>query len=499
MTDEIIYGLMNIFKYADNQPLTLKEITQRMQAQGFYENVEDTKAAVDIFLHYLNPPIFHETKNYRRRDNWRQWSVARWLHPKENNLQDSTASLLQIGKEIQRTVSPGGTEIKNGTIPLRGDFDSFFASMDIQQQMQSRIDISYYASENTTCSIEQDDNEHWFLKSSWLREWYKENRIEPGDKVWLVVKSIIPLAINIYTEWERNPDTYRRYRQLQDPNSLLSTDLPIRDIVWDFLEQTQKIAHRSDIAKTVLAKRPEVSEQSVYGCLSANPYLFVRVGEGKWGLKEWGLERVTMAKHPAGDPIEENIDENLLTTTVPLDYILANIASENLVYKILKSSKPLTVAEITERISKFLYVDKNILARTTFFNPADARFSHLQDGTFTLRENLEEVIHQLAERERETKMSLESEIHLLKAEIASMMFRHEKQVAQIKEERDILQNLAEEWIERHEQTNDLWEKRSQLLSEFFTKIIPCIGQNKLKEIFEQLRQKSEMGGTNESI
>lgn len=331
-----------------------------------------------------------------------------------------------------------------------------------------------------------------------MGEWYKENRIEPGDKIWLVIKSIAPLAINIYTEWERNPDTYRRYRRLQDPKPLLSTDLPIRDIVWDFLEQTQKIAHRSDISKAVIAKRPEVSEQSVYGCLSANPYLFVRVGEGKWGLKEWGLEQVTMAIRPAGSPVEENIDENLPTTTVPLDYILVNIAAEDLVYRILKNSKSLTVSEITEKISKILYVDKNILARTTFFDQSDIRLVRLQDGTFTLRENLEDVIKQLAEKERELKTSLEKQAYLLKDEMEVMTARHKKQVEQVEEEREVLRKLAEEWIEKHEEVATQWEKRSRLLSEFLTEAIPYIGQNKLKEIFEHLRQKSESRDANES-
>jgi len=397
-------------------------------------------------------------------------------------------------KPIQRTISPDGSEIKNGTIPLLGDFYRFFFSMDTYQQRQWSIDIRYYASENATCKIEQDDHEHWFLKSAWLREWYKENRIEPGDKIWLVIKSITPLAINIYTEWERNPDTYRRYRQLQDPKPLLSTDLPIRDIIWDFLEQTQKIVHRLDIGKAVLEKRPEISEFSVYGCLSANPYLFVRVGEGNWGLKEWGLEQVKMVDRPVGSPLEET--PNVPTTTVPLDYILAHIASENLVYRILEnSSKPLAIAEITELISKHLHVNKDVLARTTFFDPADPRFNRQEDGTFTLRKKLEELhdgLRELAEQARETKVSLEEKVNSLRAEIESTTVQHQKQLKQIEEERDTLQKIAEEWIGHHEEINSQREKRIQLMSEFLAEAIPHIGQDKLKEIFEHLQHKSEM-------
>ena len=491
MEKEIFDGLIDVFNHDYDLFLSLQDITRRMKSKGFYKNIEFNKAMLDIQIRLTSPTF------YRRRTATNDgWALARrWFHHKEkreNAQQDSTISSLQIGREIQRTISPNGSDIENGTIPLRGqDFDSFFASMDKEQQRRLNIDIHYYADESIPCNLIEDDHDNWFLKSTWLGEWYKENRIEPGDKIWLVIKSITPLAINIYTEWERNPDTYRRYRQLQDSKPLISTDLPIRDIIWDFLEQTQKITHRSDIAKTVVAKRPEVSEQSVYGCLSANPYLFVRVGEGKWGLKEWGLEQVTMAIRPAGSPVEENIDENLPTTTVPLDYILVNIASENLVYRILKNSKSLTVSEITEKISKILYVDKNILARTTFFDQSDIRLLRLQDGTFTLRENLEDVIKQLAEKERELKTSLEKQAYSLKDEMEVMTARHKKQVEQVEEERDVLRKLAEEWIEKHEEVATQWNKRTQLLSEFLTEAISHIGQNKLKEIFEHLRHKSE--------
>jgi len=500
MTDEILNEIKSVFNRDYDLLLSPQEIYNRMKHKGFFKAVEYKKAIVDIRVHLVPPMFYHRVITAKGEGVIKDgWALARRFHVTEKESpQDDTAFHLQIGKELLRTISASGTEIENGTIPLRGqEVDSFFASMDEEQRNRQNIDIYYSANESATCNIVEDELNHWHIKSAWLRDWYKENKIEPSDIIWLAIASVAPLKINIYTKWERDPDAYRRYKLQQEEKPLPSVDLPISYIIWDFFERTQKIAHRRDIAKEVLAKRPKVSEQSVYSRLSANPY-FVQIGEGKWGLKEWGLEKVTRAVRPVGSPLEENA--NLPTETVPLDYILVTIASENFVYSILRNSKePLTVDEITERIAKILYVDKKILARTTFFDASDARFIRLQDGTFTLRENLEDVIHQLAERERETKTSLEREIYSLKSEMEFVMSRHEKQVAQIKQERDILQNLAEEWIERHEVTNNLWEKRSQLLSEFFTGIIPHIGQNKLKEIFEQLRQKSEMGGANESI
>ncbi|MDP1544496.1 MAG: hypothetical protein Q8L87_00630 [Anaerolineales bacterium] len=525
MTDEILYGLMEVFKLANNQYLKLSEITRRMQDLGFYQNVEFAKANTDIYVYYLKPPIFHESKNYKNKNWGRQWKVTHWLPSKENNLQNnafgtvqtekefqsialssaseaknnppnSIISPLQIGEEIQRTISPSGSEIEDGVIPLYGkDFDIFFASMDKEQQRQLNINLHYYASERITCNIAKE-NGHWLLKGASLKKWYLENRVSPGDKIWLVVENVKPLAIRIYTEWERNLDTYRRHRQLQSGKPIISVDTPIRDIIWDYLEEAQIIKHRLDIAKDVLEKRPEVSEQSVYACLSANPHLFVRIGEGNWGLKEWGLEEIKATVPPAGSTLEEN--RNLPTTTVSLDYILANIAAENLVYRILeKSPNPLSVGEITERISKFYNVNKDVLARATFFDPSDPRFRRQEDGAFTLRKNLEEVI-QMAENERALRTSTENKIQKLQEAVESSTSQHKKEMKQLKDEQDILRKLVEELIEQvdhYEKINHRREKRIQILSAFLAEAASVIGQDKLKDIFENLHRKSETTNT----
>ncbi|MBK6646208.1 MAG: hypothetical protein IPG44_10770 [Anaerolineales bacterium] len=211
MTDEILYGLMEVFKLANNQYLKLSEITHRMQDIGFYQNVEFAKARIDLYVYYLKPPIFHESKKYKNKNWGRQWKVAHWLPRKENKPQDSTisllptgketqrttppnkngiilvheqaitVSLLQVGEEIQRTISPSGTELNNGTIQLYGqDFDRFFASMDTHQQRQVSIDVNYYASEHDTCRIEQRNNDRWFLRSEWLKKWYLKPSLTRG-------------------------------------------------------------------------------------------------------------------------------------------------------------------------------------------------------------------------------------------------------------------------------------------------------------------------------
>ena len=283
-----------------------------------------------------------------------------------------------------------------------------------------------------------------------------------------------------YTEWDRDADIYRRYEQRRSLEALPSTDLPIRDLIWIYFKRTQKVAHRLEIAKAILVERPEISERSIDACLGANSHLFARVGKGNWGLKEWGVEEVTMVVHPKGSDPGTAIEKNLPTTIVPLDYILVNIAAEDLVYRILHNSKDsLNVSQITEKISKYLGVDKSILERTTFLNLSDSRLVRRHDGTFTLRENLEEVIGELATRERELIQSLDrvnEEINDLRDEIASMTSRHETRIKQLEKERTI---------------------HDQVLSEFLTEIVIYLGYPNLQLVFDRLRCRLKLPRTEE--
>jgi hypothetical protein len=299
-----------------------------------------------------------------------------------------------------------------------------------------------------------------------LQHWYKENGLQPGDKIWLVAEGIKPLILRIYSEWDRDADTYRRYEQRRNLETLPSIDLPIRDLIWIFFKRAQKIAHRSEIAKAILVERPEISERSVDACLSAYPHLFVRMNEGKWGLKEWGIEQVTMVVRPKGSDPGTAIDEDLPTVKVPLDYILITITAENLVYKVLRGSKAsLTDSQITERIAKYLVVDRSILARTSFLNLSDSRLVRCHDGTFMVRENLEEVVYELAARERELRQSLDrnnEEVNKLKDEIALTVTRYETRIRQLESERDEARDWARKLFGQHTRlTKDYTQERTQ--------------------------------------
>lgn len=492
MTDEIFNGLLDVFNSTSTEFLTLEQITRRMMSKGYYPNSEFNRARSDVLSH-LKPPIRQTLKG----DKW-------WLPPNTKHLRNQTDrfSSLDIGEKISHEIHDE-SEIVNGAIRLRGNnFDKLYASMSGGQQKNRNINIIYYGTENVTCSVVEDNRDNKLLKSLSLRKWYEENGIVPGDKIWLIVERIIPLEIRIYTAWERNPDTYRKHRQSK---SLPSVDLPIRDIIYDFFTQLKKIAHRSVISEDVIKKRPMISARSIDVCLGYYPDLFTPFQRGFWGLKEWDLEQVTYVRPKSGNAEKNTEVENQPISTANIDEILADINAEDLVYRILETSKDsLKALEITERVAKNLGIEKSILERTTFINVSDSRIVRLDDGSFTLRakrEKLEKIVDELGIKERELTRSLEAvkeEVFSLKNEIESISTHHNKKIEQLEEERDSALESVEGLFEQYEEITSHWEKRTQLLSKFLTEAIPHIGQNKLKEIFERLRHKPELRDSNES-
>lgn len=502
MADEILDALMDVFNSANYRFLSPAEVTQQLQLRGFYQNVELHKAMVDVWNHLC----YNRTAAYPFWDIERSgetlWGLEWWLPKRRRHVRGRVQAVepLRVGWEIQHTLSSSGFEIESRTFPLRGQNSSrLIASMDEQQREHPIVEMRCYGSEKLICAMIHDERDNWVLEGMALQHWYKENGVQPGDKIWLAIESINPVVLRIYTEWDRDADTYRRYEQRRNLETLPSTDLPIRDLIWLHFNRTQKVSHRSEIAKVILADRPEISEHSVGACLSANPHLFVRIGEGNWGLKEWGIEQVTMVVRPHGSDLGTTTYEDFPSKPVPLDYVLVNIAAEDLVYKILQGAKtPLSDSQITERISKYLGVDRNILARTSFLNLEDSRLVRLHDGTIAIRENLEEVIGELTAKEKELKQSLDraiAEAGGLKDEMASAVARYETRLKQLERERDEARHLAREWYERHVQlAKERSEERAQLsraLSKFLVAINPYVGRPTLQLIFNRLRRKPE--------
>jgi len=203
----------------------------------------------------------------------------------------------------------------------------------------------------------------------------------------------------------------------------------------------------------VITERSEVSERSVDVRLGVDKYLFTQFQRGYWGLKEWNMEQISITIRPKGsDPEDISNDENLPTSLVSVDYILANIAGEDLVYKILQNATDsISASQISEKISRYFGIDKSILARTTFLNTADSRIVRLEDGTFILRKNLEKTSEHLAKKELHPNQSVattSTKNDDLKSETEPITDQTEIKLKQIAvEQEENIQTVAQEKTE----------------------------------------------------
>lgn len=489
---EVLDALMDVFKSANYRFLTLKEVTQQLQRRGVYQDVELHKAGARVIDHLCNDrasAIYPFCEIDRGHEIL--WGLDWWIPKPRRRVRDNihTIEPLSMGWKTQHVLSPDGFEIATGTIPLsRPSADRLFATMNEQQREHPIVELRCYGSEKLLCILTHDDRDNWILESKALWRWYKENGAEPGDVIWLTVEETIPLVLRIYTEWDRDVDAYRRYEQRRKLETLPSIDLPIRDLLWLYFKRAQKIAHRSEIAKAVLAERPEISEGSIDACLSANPHLFARAGQrGIWGLREWGIEQVAIYEPRKGDDPWTVTYADRPKVVVPFDYVLENIAAEGLVYKVLRGAKTsLSYSQIAEKISKYFGVDRNILIRMSFLDPQDSRLARLHDGTFALRENLEEVISELTENEKEYKKSLArtvEEIDKLQDELIYAVSRYEAEISRVEHERNEARHVAREWFGRHAQLG-------LVVSKFMAEIVSNVGHPTLQLVFDRLRRKS---------
>jgi DNA-directed RNA polymerase delta subunit len=517
MADEgVLEALMGIFNSACYRLLTVHEITEQIRRKGFYPNVPLYEAESRVNTHLcLDRTSAHYPFKDVETSEGRLWGLETWFPSKPSRgTRKPVPSVepLPTGWKTQHIMTVEGQELEAGTFPLRQNFDRLLASLDKQQLEQSLVAVRCYGSEQFTCFL---NHAYITLESKALQHWYNENGVQPGDSIGLTVEQTKPLVLRIYTEWDRDADRYRRYIQRRQLDSLPRTVLPIRDLIWLYFKQkpTPEIAHRSDIIEAVLADRPEISERSIDACLSANSHLFARTGErGYWGLKEWGI-----GEHVILNPPKESVFSQPIETTKPVDvdYVLATIHGEDLVYRILKSAKtPLSYSELTERIGRYLGVAESVLKYTSFLNAQDARLVRLHDGTFTLRDDLEEVISKLIAGEKETAARLaraekerdEARQHelLISEELARAKQEYESQlieqpglsqgrlsqiearVQQLEYERDEARHIVNTWRVR-------WKERTQRLDRSLSRFVEAtdayFNRPRLKVILDVLRHR----------
>ncbi len=487
--NEVLDALLVVFNSANYRFLTLREITEQLQRRGIYQNVELHKAMARVNDHLCFDRTSAHYPFQEIGDSG--WGLEHWIPKPKRRARGSVPAIepLHVGWETQHKISPDRAEIERGTFPFsKLNANRLVASMDERQREYSVVVLQCYGSERFLCALASDERDNHGLESKALQHWYGENGLEAGDIVWLTVERIAPLILRIYTEWDRDADAYRRYKQRRNLDTFPSVNLPIRDLIWRYFQRTKIIAHRSQIVKVILNDRPEISERSVDACLSANQHIFVRTGEqGYWGLKEWGIEQVAIVERRKGEDPVSAADTDRQRRTVNLDYVLANLAAEDLVYEILHNAgTPLSYSTIVERIAGYFSMDADILKRTSFLNVEDSRIVHLEDGTFRLRRDLENVIRDLTEKEKEFRGSLEratEESGGLRDELASLVVEHEAEISRIEHERDEARRIARELFRRY-----VGLRRA--VSKFFAMLVPSVGLTKIQGVFTRLRNKA---------
>jgi chromosome segregation ATPase len=119
-----------------------------------------------------------------------------------------------------------------------------------------------------------------------------------------------------------------------------------------------------------------------------------------------------------------------------------------LVYQILKSSKiSLSYKELTEKIADYLGVARAVLERASFLDTQDDRLVRLHDGTFQLRENLEDVINESKKKVDGLEQSLSQtreEVENFKQELAYIVSQFARAEQEREEARERVRFISEE-------------------------------------------------------
>jgi hypothetical protein len=489
--EKILDALMSIFDSAHYRPLTLRKITDLMRQKGFYTDIPYSRAVSKINNHLgLDRNSAYYPFLEMEIGSGTLWALETWFPKPRRSLatiEPGTVEPLPRGAKTQHKISDA-QELEEGFLLLDLQwFRQLRASMSEAEIERALMPVQCYASTRLFLSVNRTLHR---LQGKALQDWYVENGIGPGDVIWLELEEVKPLTLRIYTEWDRDADTYRRYVQKREIDKLPRVALPIRDLIWLYFKRTDQIAHWSEIAQAVLEDRPEISEHSISACLSVNPLLFAPTGErGNWGLEEWGVgEKIVIHPQVSADIVlKRNVS---VDTAIPLDYILETIHGEDLVFQILKSAKtPLSYSDLASRISEFLGVDHSILKRTTFLNVEDSRIVHLHSGDFELREDLESVVDEMSAKVKALSLERSAsyvDIDALREEMAAVVSEYEGKLQSAKAESV---NLTNQCANLANQMDSLRHENQSRISELEDRLAEST--KKIDETLARLAQTEE--------
>lgn len=199
-----------------------------------------------------------------------------------------------------------------------------------------------------------------------IKLWYEENRLREKDRVYIKCPEKFGRPLRLYTFHEIQK--YLRGEEVVET----SEKVYLRENIYQVLKSENVYLHYKQIKDKIVERiGGEVELSSIAGTLSHESHLFRRFlpSRGIWGLAEWSEKQM-------------EIDKTSL---------LLAIGEEDWVYRVLKDlSQPLQTKEIAQEIANRFVISPKELLETNFINPNDIRLVKLKDGSWGLKEWIEE-------------------------------------------------------------------------------------------------------------
>lgn len=268
-----------------------------------------------------------------------------------------------------------------------------------------------------------------------IRNWYIENDLHAGDKIYVRCPSEKEVSLRLYTEIE----TKKAIPSRSNPES---KQIHLRKLVYEFFLNKREYSVSADIKKGIeLSQHVIIEESSLRSVLATNAHLFEKLAplRNLWGLRIWGTE--DKSKY------------------INLNSLLLTIQEDDLVFKIIEGSEePLSNREIARRIAEEFCLPIDLILGTSFLNANDARIIRLPDGRLTLKVNFDnwgkrllEINSYLLHHDRIEKQvsELMSNVAILKKELQELVKIIEKKQNNLSLKKSELKKLLETKLPRY--------------------------------------------------
>jgi len=249
-----------------------------------------------------------------------------------------------------------------------------------------------------------------------IRQWFAENRLAPGDVIYIKSPASADEHPVLYTTFEG--DSHEKSGKKEEKDAVCRK-ANLRHRIYMLLDSRGQYLHVKEIHRHIRESSSEdVTQPTTDAILSGNKHLFARLHDsrGLWGLSTWESER------PGVDSISLSIA----------------IREEDWVRRLLEAElKPLTVIELADRLAGIFITPKEKILETNFFDPNDERFIQI-DGKWGLKvwardwkARIEEINTELSEYEKLSAMLSGAKDKKLRLEAA---------ISDLEERKTLIQN-----------------------------------------------------------